>query len=137
MVAKIASHGTLLQLDIAAVFTTIGSRITIDGPNQQPVLADGTDLDDATVQMIISGLVDAGELSMTIHFLPSDTTHKLLHNKLHSQTADSDWKLIFSDATTWSFSGPISGFECPTNVQSDGTVQGTLTIKINDITLPA
>ncbi len=142
MVLKIPSHGTLLQLDIATVFTTIGSRITINGPNMSPVLVDGTDLDDTDTQMIISGLVDLGEVSLTIHFLPTDTTHKLLHNLAAGasrQTADSNWKIIFADsgATVWSFSGPISSFEGPTNIQSDGTVQATVIIKINTITLPA
>lgn len=142
MVAKIASHKTLLQLDIATVFTTIGSRITINGPSMTPLLADGTDLDDATVQQIITGLVDLGELSLLIHFLPTDTTHKLLAAKVAGatpQTADSNWKLIFSDsgATEWAFSGPVMSFEGPTNIQSDGTVQATVTIKLNSITLPA
>lgn len=63
----------------------------------------------------IKGLKDAGEFSMSINYIPTNSTHNastgLLADFANDTTVDT-WTLVFPDTalTTWSFPGFMKGF---------------------------
>lgn len=63
----------------------------------------------------IKGLKDAGEVSITINYIPTNSTHNSaagLLGDLANDTTNGTYTLVFPDvaATTWSFAGAISKF---------------------------
>ncbi len=60
-------------------------------------------------------LKDAGEVSLSINYIPTNSTHNAAAGMLGDFANDSTndtWTLVFSDvaATTWSFAGAITKF---------------------------
>ena len=78
----------------------------------------------------ISGLVDGGEMSVTVNYDPGDTSHSYLRtaaNSANSGTPDS-FTLTYSDSSTDEFSGYVTGMSV--EAPMDDKVSATFTIKI-------
>lgn len=81
----------------------------------------------------IKGLKDAGEFSMSINYIPSNSTHNastgLLADFANDTTIDT-WTLVFPDtaATTWSFPGYVKGFSPSAPI--DDKLSADVTMKV-------
>lgn len=130
----IPGAGTLLQISIASVYTTIGQRVSIKGPSVEVNNADTTHLDSSTVTSRPT-LADGGEVSIQVFFDPTDSVSHQELAALASTKATTSFKLIFNVAgpnNTYSFSGylnkyELSGMEWSANLTAD------ITIKINGL----
>lgn len=81
----------------------------------------------------IKGLKDGGEVSMTINYIPTNSTHNAatgLISDLANNTTVDTWTLVFPDtlATTWSFPGFITAFEPKAPI--DDRLTADVTIKV-------
>lgn len=79
------------------------------------------------------GLKDGGEVSATINYIPTNSTHNAatgLLGDLGNDTTNDTWSIVFPDAlaTTWSFPGFLSGFEPGAPI--DDRLTADITIRI-------
>jgi len=81
-------------------------------------------------------LKDAGEVSLSINYIPSNTTHNaatgLLADLANDTTIDT-WTLVFPDAgaTTWSFAGILTKFSAKAPI--DDRLTADITLKVNGV----
>ncbi len=130
----IPGAGTLFQISIASVYTTVGQRVTITGPSIEVNNADTTHLDSATVTNRPT-LADGGEVSLQIFFDPTDTVSHQTLAGLASTKLITNFKLIFAVTgpnNTYTFAGfltkyEVSGMEWSANLTAD------ITIKVNGL----
>lgn len=138
MTTAIAGIGTLLKVGDGAspeVFSTIASITNISGPKITAAQYDVTSMDSTNnYREFISGLKDGGEVSFSIFFNPSETTHKEgtggLLKFLEDRTVK-NWRIDFpvSPVARWSFAGVVTGFENEAPV--DGPITATITIRVS------
>lgn len=79
------------------------------------------------------GLKDGGEVTFTINYIPTNSTHNaatgLLGDFTNNTTVDT-WSVVFPDTlgTTWSFPGFVTAFE--TNAPIDDKLSADITLKV-------
>jgi len=84
----------------------------------------------------IQGLVDGGEVSVDMNFLPNDSTQDDtagLVSKLLGDTAATNFQMVFSStvASTWTFAGLVTSFEMTAPI--DDRMTASVTIKLSGI----
>lgn len=96
------------------VFTAIAELLDVTGPGLDSLMLDATSHDSANNarDKIAAKIVDAGQVSMNLHFLPASTGHKALITDMYAFTRR-NFKLTFPDspATEWPFTALIQHIE--------------------------
>lgn len=109
---KLKGKGSILELEVASVFTAITQIISIDGPVPDVETYDSTDLGTTGPgkEPAPTGYAESGEVSFEFFLDPALTIHKTLLG-LIAAPAVKNWKLKFSDSgpTTWPFAGIFKG----------------------------
>ena len=119
MTIAIDAHGTLLKLGDGGgpeVFTTVAEVTDISGPSMTLDPIDVTSHDStAAYREFIGGLLDAGEVTLTINYVPTAGTHDATTGLIADMVARvvRNFQLVFPDSgtTTWSFAALITAFE--------------------------
>ena len=132
----ISAFGTLLQVGDGAVseaFTTIAELRSLKGPSIKADVIDVTTHNTATpFKRFISGLLDGGDVTFDVNFIPQDPTHSysagLLADMLNRTRRN--FQIVFPDVgtTTWLIPGIITGFDMtsdPTDV-----LKASITVKV-------
>ena len=121
--------GTLLAHGVSSVYTTIGQRVSLDGPEMEVVKADTTHLDSAN-KTSRPAIADPGTMSGKLWYDPQDTIHKLLFGFVGTTSNSEQFKLTFADAspTIWTFNAWLSkwkatGIEVESNLEADFEIQ--------------
>jgi len=141
MSSATAAIGTLLQReDGAGSFQTVAEVLSISGPTLSASQIDVTNHSTTgNYSETIAGLLDGGEVTFDINYLPGDASHKnavsgagfngLLYD--YSNRVNGSWKLVFTDSfsTEWTFNGPVTGFEV--SAPTDAQLTASVTIKVN------
>lgn len=129
--AGIDGRGTALQRGDGAtpeVFTTIANVTSINPPSMERETIDVTAHDSTDGWMeFVGGLKDGGEVSADINYDPGE------HDSLVADFDDEDprnYRIVFpdDDATTWSFSAILTGFE--PEAPYDDKLSASLTWKV-------
>lgn len=115
----VSAFGTLLKIGDGAspeVFTTVAELRTISGPTLTAETIDVTTHNTPTpFRRYISGLLDGGEVTFDINFIPTDTTHGYSTGLLKDMTDRTrrNFQIVFPDTgtTTWLLPTVITGFE--------------------------
>ena len=121
---------TLVQMgdgNSPEVFTTVANVSSITGLGLSAMVQDVTSHSTAVPwREKITTLLDAGDLSFDIFFIPNDTGHKALLAVFTGRTLK-DWRLVFPDtnATKWLFQAYISKFSMSAPV--DGVIKAAIT----------
>ena len=138
--AALLGLGTLIKKGDGAspeVFTTIAEVGTISGPSQSSEFVDVTN-QDSTAREFIAGLVDPGEISFTMNYIPQNATHKALLTDFTDKSVD-EYELAFptgSAADKWSFKAAVTGAEVSAPI--DGPMQLSVTLKVSgSVTFPS
>jgi predicted secreted protein len=115
------------------VFTTIAGITNIGGPGMKADMIDVTSMDSPGWKQYIVGLIDGGEFSLDINFMPQDATQSYTNGLLKdfANRTLRNFKLVLSDAavTTWAFAAVVTGFEITAPV--DGKLGAKVTLKIS------
>ncbi len=125
--------GTLIKKGDGAspeVFTAIAEVGTITGPSQSSEFVDVTN-QDSTAREFIAGLIDPGEISFSVNYIPDNTTHKAILTDFQDKSID-QYELLFptGDATDkWSFAAAVTGAEVTAPI--DGPIQLSVTLKVS------
>jgi len=131
MTAAIIAQNTLLKMADSggSVFTTVAEVDDINGPTDTFDIIEATSHDSPNSRKeFIAGLLDGGELSFDIHFVPTNQTHIDLQS-VHDNRQTRNWQLIFPDSSTFAFAGLIPGFEV--QAPADGELlTASVTIKV-------
>lgn len=108
-------------------WTEIGELIDWDGPGGSASVIDITHLQSTAREKMI-GLMDEGQLTLTVNFLDADTG-QLAVSAARLARLEKDWKLVYSDAAVQTFKGYALAFSSSGGV--DDKVSGTITIEIS------
>lgn len=132
----IAAFGTLLKLGstntTAATFATIAEVGDIDGPSDSVDTIEVTNHSSASARKeFISGLIDSGEISFPINFLPDNPTHDATTGlqKAKNDRAMRKYQMVFPDATQAEFSALVTKFSMKAPVS--GKLSADVTLKIS------
>lgn len=102
----IVGAGAVLQLSIASVFTTITDITGLAGPEQSVGDIDVTNLLSPNVfKEYLPGWGEGGVVTIEGNY--NHTQAAILYGTIR---ASQNWKMIFSDATYWTFTGYINAF---------------------------
>lgn len=132
MTSAISSFGTLLKKGDGGTpesFTTIAELLDIEGPEME------LDTEEVTSHSSTDGwaeyigtILDAGEVSFEVNYVPTNATHNATTGLIKDMTARTkrNFTLVFPDSgnTTWSFTALV------TSVSPTAAVRGVLNGKI-------
>jgi predicted secreted protein len=136
MTLAIDAYGTLLQSGDGGspeAFTTIAEVTDITGPGlvQDPLDVTSHESPGA-FREFVGGLLDGGEVTFTINYVPTAATHDASTGLIADMIARiiRNYQLVFPDvgATTWSFSALIAAFEPAEPV--DDRLSAEVTLKV-------
>lgn len=125
----ISGFGTSLKIGAVAV----AEILDVSGPSLSLETIDVTSHNSLEAwREYIAGLLDAGEITFDINYVPTAVTHKnaaggLLY--LLATRASQAFTLTFPDTTAWTFNGFVTGFEPSAPV--DDKLSASITIKIS------
>jgi predicted secreted protein len=136
MTAAIAGYGCLLKIGdggTSETFTTIAEVTDISGPKFSADTTEVTSYSStAAWKERIPTLIDAGEVSFKINFIPTNATHSQTAGLLKDFKGrlKRNFQLLFSDTspTTWSFAAYVTGFEVSEPL--DGQLAADVTLSI-------
>ena len=134
MTDAVSGFGTLLQLGDGAdpeVFTTIAEVKDITGPGLEADTIEVTNHSSPGAwREYIAGLLDAGEVTFDVNYLPGDATHDAttgLQANLLARSVDS-YRLTWPTADTVTFPAFVTGFE--TGAPVDDALSASVTLKV-------
>lgn len=128
----IFAKGTKIRMEVATVMTDICDITGWTGPTRSTTLEDVTDLCSTAVEKKPSPLVDGGQMTLDIQYVPASATHAALSAAVNSG-AVIGFEIVFSDtgAMTWAFDGVVTGFSVSGQVR--GKVTGSVTIEVTGV----
>ena len=110
--AKIG-FGTLFQRGDGATpegFTTVGELSDIDGPGLELEAVEATHQESPnSAQEFIPGLINAGEVGVTVSFLETDTTQNNVRDDLLNRSKR-NYRVQFPGGQKWTFSALVTSF---------------------------
>ncbi len=133
--------GTLLKMDASGAvtshssMTTIGEVVSVSGPGVSRDTIDVTHTSsDDDAREFIRGLIDGGEVSFEVNFLPGSTTQAVFTTSLTdgiATTSKPEFAIVFTDAATtaWQFAGISTGWEPSGSI--DGKMSASASIKVS------
>lgn len=128
-----SGFGTLLQRGDGTSnesFTTVLEVVNISGPGETLELIDATHMESpSSYREYIPSLLDSGEITFDVNFLPNSTTQNVLRTDLTGR-AKSNWQLVFTDSntTTYSFAAYVTSHE--PSAQIDDKLSASITLKV-------
>lgn len=120
--AKVKCKGTVLQLDIAAVYTAVAQLISHTPPKFASSAYDGTTLDTsgAGEETELTGYADGGEFSAEIFWDPELAVHAAITDAIVTPAA-TNWKTIFVNSGASELAYTCTGLEfAPAVAMKDG-----------------
>lgn len=138
MAATQAKHGygaTLKRGDGAdpEVFTAVAEVKTLESPGFSMDVHDATHLNsDDAFREFVAGLIDAGEISGTLNYLPSDDTQDPTNGLLSDMYARAlkNYEFGFPDGSKFTCACFVTRFG-PGSVSNDGVVEAPFTLKVS------
>lgn len=112
------------------IFATVAEVKNLSGPNMAAAVIDVTNMDSQNnTREFITSLIDPGEMSFTVNFLPGNVGQQDIINDLKNRVRR-NYQLVWTDqaATTWNFAGLVTSFQ-PSSATEDA-LQASITIKV-------
>lgn len=112
------------------VFSTIAEVKSVSGPTLSSTVIDVTNMDSQNnTREFITSLVDPGELTFMLNFLPANAGQQAVINDLKNKTRR-NYQIVWTDTvgTTWSFAGIVTSFQ-PSAAQEEA-LSASVTVKV-------
>ena len=129
-----SGFGTLLKKGDGAspteAFATVAEVKSIDGPNLSAGITEVTHMESPdNTKEFLPTLIDPGELSFDVNFLPANATQDGLFDDLSARTKR-NWQLVWTDSgpTTYAFAGYVVGFS--PRAEMEGPLAASVRIKL-------
>lgn len=116
---------------IPEVFTTIFEITDINGPNLSVDKIDTTNHSSpGGFRQKVAGLIDAGDISFSVNFVPTATTHNASTGLLYwlKNKTVKNWQLVFPDTTAWTLPAFLTKFQPKEPVDGKLSADVALTI---------
>lgn len=134
--AALSAFQTLLSIgdgESPEVFTTIAELRNLSGPSFSADVLDATTHNTPTpFRRFISGLIDGGEISVELNFIPTEATHDAATGILNEllERGRSNYQIQFPDEalTTWTIPGIVTAFEL--NADPADILTASVTVKV-------
>ena len=126
-------YGTIYEIGVdtdtpPASFTEVAEVIGITPPNSQVDDVEATHLRSPNrTREYIAGLVEPGDCSLEINWIPNDTTGQLLLG-LKASGERRQHKITWPNGVTWTFTAYVKGFE--PGLPTDDRMTATVTCKV-------
>lgn len=126
-------NGSEFQIEGATpgTFTTIAEVTDITPPNETVNAVTYSTLASPYMKAL-AGVIDPGEASFEMTFMPGSASETLIVNTLHARKA-TNFRIVFPNLATWTFEGIITGYEPA--VPNDDRMTATVTIKVSGAVL--
>ncbi|MEO1063747.1 MAG: hypothetical protein AAFZ07_20205 [Actinomycetota bacterium] len=137
--AKIKCKGTVLQQEIASVFTAVAQIISLDGPEAETETFESDTLDnaDAGIPYDPTGRTEGGEVTGEMFFDPALAGHQALTDLLLAP-AKTAFKLIFADAATTEWPFDAAGLSLGVAVDLSDGLKASFGLKVDKtVTYPS
>lgn len=92
------AQGSVFQMTISSVLTSIAEVVSIDGPDSQRDDIDVSHLGGGVQRDFLPGLIDPGVISLELNYDPNGSTHQALTDQ-YILTTTVACKVIWSDTT--------------------------------------
>lgn len=127
------AFGTKLQYHDGSIFVDVAEVHNISGPSVSRDSIETTHHGSTGgFREYTPGLRDGGEVSIDINWLPVNGSHEAIYTQLTSgQSSNSQYRISFptTPATTFTFSGHVTGFEASAPI--DDRLTASVTIKVS------
>lgn len=125
-----STQGLQLQVKIGLAFMLIPGAEGIGGPTGTKNQIEVTALND-TAAKFVTGLPDLGEVTFTLFWDPSETTHQHLFTAFNETNSDDEFKILCADAgaAEVGFNGSVSGWRW--NLQKNSAATVEVTVRVN------
>jgi predicted secreted protein len=128
-------YGTRFQIEddnSPAAFIDVAEVFNVAPPNPQTDTVEAThNLSPDRTREYIAGLIEPGEASFEMNFIPGSTADARIQ-ALRASGVAKNCRVIFPNNTTWTFLGIVTGFEPATPV--DDRMTATVTLKVSGST---
>lgn len=124
------AFGTILQIPILSVDTTIANVTNINGVDASCDIIDGSSHDSADeYREKLNGFKDAGDVKLELNYDPANTTHQAVEDALATSKV---YKLKYSNAPVGRVTGTFTGFmkAFSTGSPHDGKHTASVTIAV-------
>jgi hypothetical protein len=123
---------TQLKVKVGAgSFTLVPGVTNLGGPAFSKPPIDITNMDSTAKEYKAAALAEAGTLSFGLQYKPSDTVHAYIVSQSANNVVGNDiWKMQFSDATTYEFTGSVTAFNITAADASQGILQSTVDVQL-------
>ncbi len=112
-------------------YTDIAQVASITPPQMEREVVEVDDLNPADgVKRKLAGLIDAGEVSLTLNFDPADADHQGLESDFHAGVAQ-NYRIVLPGNYGWTFSGIVTGF-APSEISAGEVMQAEVTIAVTN-----
>ena len=115
---------------IAVSSITVALVYSIGGPSISKEAPEISDLSDDWRHFSGSGMRDAGEITLGLRYLPSNSTHDSTTGLMWHLNNDTKASCVitYPDAETFSFSGIVTGFDISADL--DSALDASVTMKV-------
>ena len=114
-----------------SAFAEIPGVTSLDGPNISRKMINTTNMDSVEFEEFRgAALADPGTLKAALQFNPSNATHALLSTRTYSGSFVDTWQMVFSDSSSYEFSGSVSDLTIKAANPADGILTADVSIKI-------
>lgn len=120
--------GTLFEVsdDGGTTYDPLAEITEITPPAESVDIVDVTHMGSPeATREFIDGLIDAGECTVTLNFIPGSTSDDTIAAMREPQ----DVRIVFPNGYTWAFTALKSGYEV--EAPMDGKMAATLTMKVS------
>lgn len=129
--AELIGYGTKFEREGATpgVYDLIAQVASITPPQSEADDVEIEELDPVNgYKRFLPGLLDGGEVSLTLNFDGKNTGHQALLEDHQSRTIKG-YKIVLPDLTEWRFSGYVKSF-APQEISGGEIIQAEVTIKV-------
>lgn len=126
-------NGSDFQIESSTpgTYTTVAEVTDITPPNETVDAVTFGSLD-SVYKKTIAGLIDPGEASFEMSFVPGSASEDLILTTLRAR-AEKSFRIVFPNLATWTFPGIITGYEPA--APNEERMTATVTIKLSGATV--
>jgi hypothetical protein len=113
----------------AGTYTSVASVANISPPQSERDVAEVEDLDpEDQIKKKLPGLIDAGEVSLTLNFDPANAGHTALQTDFYAGVIK-NYRILLPNNYAWTFPGFVSAFS-PSEISAGDVIQAEVTITV-------
>ncbi len=117
------------ETDVPGTFAAVGMIANITPPGAQRDVVEVDDLNPVNeVKKKLVGLIDSGELSLTLNYDPEDAGHGDLEDDFHAGLAH-NYQIELASGGIWGITGIVTGF-APSEISAGDVMQAEVTITV-------